>query len=170
MEAGVEHQPDKEGRNRRSFLNRLWALLGMIACLEAGWLGTSLLRSRKNRSLHAPSTEPIDAGAVEAFKPGSVTPIPRGQFYLSRLEDGSFLALSKTCTHLGCSVPWDDKQQKFICPCHGSTFDKTGEPLTAPALRPLDYYPLRIENGMVKVFTSRVQSRSSFEPEQAVGI
>ena len=161
---------DRQGRSRRTILNRIWVFLGIIACIEAGWFGSSLLRSRKNRSLADRSAEPLNAGDVDAFKPGSVTPIPKGQFYLSRLEDGSFLALSKTCTHLGCSVPWDDKQQRFVCPCHGSTFNSKGEALSAPATRPLDYFPLRIENGKIKVFASTAQRRDSFSVDQTVRI
>jgi cytochrome b6-f complex iron-sulfur subunit len=42
-----------------------------------------------------------------------------------------------------------------------------GEVLTAPAPRPLDTYPVRIENGIVKVDTSMPQKRERFEPAQA---
>lgn len=171
MESGNDDpQSGLTGRNRRTFINRLWAFFGVLACIEVGWLGSSILRSRKTRSKSGSSKEPVEAGSIDDFKPGSVTPIPRGQFYLACLEDGSFLALSRTCTHLGCSVPWDDKELKFICPCHGSTFNMRGEALTSPATRPLDYYPLRIENGMVKVFASTGKRRDSFKPEQTVRI
>jgi cytochrome b6-f complex iron-sulfur subunit len=76
------------------------------------------------------------------------------------------LALSRICTHLGCSVPWDEEKKKFVCPCHGSTFNMTGEVLTAPAPRPLDTYPVRIENGIVKVDISEPQKRQRFDPSQ----
>lgn len=170
MKTEKELTAEPAGRNRRKFFNRLWACLGFLACIEIGWLGSSILRSRKRRSVTRDAQKLIDAGLVDTFQPGSVTPIPEGQFYLARLDDGSFLALSRTCTHLGCSVPWDEKEQKFICPCHGSTFNIKGEPLTPPATRPLDYFPARIENGMVKVFGSTTRRRSSFEPDQTVVI
>lgn len=112
----------------------------------------------------------IDAGMITDFKPGSVKAIPQGQFYVVCLDDGSFLALSRTCTHLGCSVPWNDKEKKFICPCHGSTFDTAGTVLTAPALRPLDYFPIRLENGLIRVDISRPLKRQSFASAQAVKI
>jgi len=170
MKTGQEQQAREKRRTRRTFLNRLWACLGVLACIEVGWLGSSILRSRKTRSLTAQSGEPVEAGTVDDFKPSSVTPIPQGQFYLACLEDGSFLALSRTCTHLGCSLPWDGEEEKFICPCHGSTFNIRGEALTAPATRPLDYYPVRIENGRVKVFASQGKRRGSFKAEQTVRI
>ena len=153
--------------NRRQFLNRLWALFGLAAVAEFGWLGISFLSSRKERNKPVKTESIVTAGPVELFTPATVTAIPQGQLYLACLADGSFLALSRTCTHLGCSVPWDEAKNQFVCPCHGSTFSLDGQVLTAPAPRPLDYYPVRIENGIVKVDTSSPQRRERFEPEQA---
>jgi len=156
--------------SRRQFLNRLWALLGLGALAEFGWLSLSFLNSRKERNKPAITESIVTAGAVEQFTPATVTAIPQGQFYLACLADGSFLALSRTCTHLGCSVPWDLEKNRFICPCHGSTFSMTGEVLTAPAPRPLDIYPVRIENGIVKVDVAAPQRREQFDKEQATRI
>ena len=153
--------------NRRQFLNRVWALFGLAALAQFGWLGVSFLNSRKERNKPVKTESIVTAGPIEKYTPATVTAIPQGQFYLACLADGSFLALSRTCTHLGCSIPWDAAKNQFVCPCHGSTFSLNGEVLTAPAPRPLDYYPVRIENGIVKVDTSRPQRRERFELEQA---
>jgi len=151
---------------RRQFLNRLWAFFSLAAIVEFGWLGVSFLNSRKKRNKPVKTESIVTAGAVGQFSPETVTAIPKGQFYLACLADGSFLALSRTCTHLGCSVPWDEATNQFVCPCHGSTFSLTGEVLTAPAPRPLDTYPVRVENGIVKVDISTPQKRERFEPRQ----
>ena len=156
--------------DRRRFLNRIWAFLGIAALAEFGWMGLSFMNSRKERNRPAKAESIVTAGAIEKFPPATVTAIPRGQFYLACLADGSFLALSRTCTHLGCSVPWDEEKNQFVCPCHGSTFSMSGEVLTAPAPRPLDTFPVRIENGIVKVDISAAQKRERFEPEQATRI
>jgi Rieske Fe-S protein len=142
---------------RRRFFNKLWAVLGSLACLELGWLSFSILRSGKEKKNADNKDVIIKAGTIEDFAINSVTAIPQGQFYLSCLEDGSFLALSRTCTHLGCSVPWDVEAHKFICPCHGSSFATTGEVLTPPATRSLNTHPLRIENGFIYVNTGKVE-------------
>jgi cytochrome b6-f complex iron-sulfur subunit len=156
--------------DRRQFLNRIWAFCGVVAAAEFGWLGLSFMNSRKERNRPVKTESVVTAGAIEQFAPATVTAVPLGQFYLACLGDGSFLALSRTCTHLGCSVPWDEEKNQFVCPCHGSTFSLTGEVLTAPAPRPLDTYPVRIENGIVKVDTSSPQKRESFDPAQATRI
>lgn len=164
------HQDISSNPGRRQFLNRLWAFLGLAAVAEFGWLGLSFMNSRKVRNLPAKTESIVTAGAIEKFTPATVTAIPLGQFYLACLADGSFLALSRTCTHLGCSVPWDEAKNQFVCPCHGSTFSMSGEVLTAPAPRPLDTFPVRIENGIVKVDVSTSRKRERFEPSQAARI
>jgi len=155
---------------RRRFLNRLWALLGLAAAAEFCFLGASFLLSRKKSGEQAAAENIIDAGQADLFKPGTVTPIPQGGFYLSRLPDGGFLALSRVCTHLGCSLTFNAKEGRFVCPCHGSSFSPEGEPLAGPAGRPLDYYPTRIENGMVRVDAGRAIRRERFERDQAARI
>ena len=96
----------------------------------------------------------------------AMTAFQRGRFYLARLADGGFLALSRTCTHLGCTVPWNAAEGRFVCPCHASSFDIHGEVSSPPAPRPLDFFQVRIENGIVKVDTTRRMRRSRFEPSQ----
>lgn len=155
---------------RRTFFNRIWTVLGLAALAEFGWLGISFLASRRDRNRPEREVGVVDAGEISMFLPGTVTAVPQGQFYLARLPDGGFLALSRTCTHLGCSVPWDEEKGAFVCPCHGSTFSLTGEVLTGPAPRPLDTYPVRIENGMVKVDCAKARRRDRFLAEQATRI
>ena len=155
---------------RRTFLNRLWAAIGLFAGVELGWIGTTMLRFRSKNQPEAPTGTVIDAGTIQQYKPGTITPVPQGRVYIACLEDGGYLALSSTCTHLGCSLPWVEKEHKFICPCHGSTFDLRGVVLTAPATRALDIHPLRIENGVLKVDISRSVRRSSFDPAQVVRV
>ena len=41
--------------------------------------------------------------------------------------------LNAVCTHLGCVVPWNSNENKFMCPCHGSQYDTTGKVVRGPA-------------------------------------
>ena len=152
---------------RRSFLNILWLILGGVALAEFVAVAFAFLRPRKLKASGEDADSIITAGAVERFEPNSVTAFVRGKFYLARLQDGGFLALSRTCTHLGCVVPWIEKEMKFACPCHGSTFDITGRVIDAPAPRALDIYPITIENKIIKVDTRKPTKRRSFSIDQA---
>lgn len=148
---------------RRGSLRSIWIGLVAIATGQAGWIAASFLKPR-----HADARESalFVAGQVDHFEAGTVTAFPEGKFYLVRLADGGFLALHRECTHLGCTVPWDPTQKKFVCPCHASQFDITGEVLAAPAPRPLDTFAVRLENGLVKIDLSRRLPRQAFDASQ----
>ncbi len=66
-------------------------------------------------------------------------------------------ALSTTCTHLGCITLWQESEQKFKCPCHGSGFYKDGINFEGPAPRPLERYAIRIaDDGQLEIDRGRV--------------
>jgi len=155
---------------RRSFLSRIAALFGGLAVFEAGWIATSFLGSHRSRASLEEGAGFQVAGPVERFEPGSVTVFREGHFYLARLQDGGFLALHRKCTHLGCTVPWIEDEQRFACPCHASAFDIRGDVLSAPAPRALDLFPVRIESGIVKVDTGKLVRRASFESHQVTRV
>jgi cytochrome b6-f complex iron-sulfur subunit len=143
-------------------------LLGGVALAEAVWVASEFLRPRRRQKSTADDDALIVAGPVDRFEPGSVTAFQEGRFYLARLDDGGFLALSRECTHLGCTVPWVAGEDRFVCPCHASSFDITGDVLSPPAPRPLDIFPVRIENDIVKVDISSPLKRQAFSSSQAV--
>ena len=153
---------------RRGFLSLLWKVLTGVAILEMAALVVAFFRSRESRPEKTDETGIIDAGPVDAYADGSVTAFVQGRFYLCRLENGGFLAVSRQCTHLGCTVPWNETEKKFICPCHASTFDIRGDRLSPPASRPLDLYPVSIVNGMIRVDAGTRIRRSEFRPDQVV--
>ncbi|MCP5061134.1 MAG: Rieske (2Fe-2S) protein [Ignavibacteriae bacterium] len=156
----------QEPESRRSFLSKIWIGLGAIAGIEV--LGISI-----NFLLHSSNKENKDlssfvvAGLVEDFKPNSVTSFRSGKFYLSRLADGGFIAMSLKCTHLGCSVGWNESENKFICPCHSSSFKINGDVISPPAPSALELLPIIIENGIVKVNSQKPIKRNRFSNSQA---
>lgn len=154
--------------NRRSFLKKLWIGLGVVAIAEMIAVIAVYLRPGKQKADAKTSGKIITAGPAIEFEKDSVTAFRRGQFYLIRLDDGGFMALSRKCTHLGCTVPWVASEKKFICPCHSSVFDISGAVVQSPAPRPLDMFAVMIENGIVKVDTNRKTKRSTFESSQVV--
>jgi cytochrome b6-f complex iron-sulfur subunit len=152
--------------SRRSFVSKLWWGLCGLAVVEYCWIIAEFLRPGKRPAARDLLSATIVAGPVDRFERGSVTAFPEGKFYLTRLDDGGFLALHRECTHLGCTVPWVAKEGQFVCPCHASSYDITGDVTDRPAPRALDLYAVRIENGIVKVDTSRRIKRASFESGQ----
>jgi len=108
----------------------------------------------------------VTAGQVDEFKSGTVSHVPKGRFYISRLEDGGMLALWQRCTHLGCTVPWREDEHQFHCPCHSSLFNTKGEVIGGPAPQPLELFPIEIVDGKVVVDTGTPIAREKFDPSQ----
>ncbi|GAB4577448.1 MAG: hypothetical protein Fur0022_01790 [Anaerolineales bacterium] len=126
--------------NRREFLNLAWlASLGFFLIPVAG---VTLLFA------YPRFKEGEFGGRFVLGKVGEVFPPPdgdpgsnsKGKFWLSRLEDGSILALYKVCPHLGCLYNWQSVDHKFLCPCHGSQYQLDGTYILGPAPRSLDRF------------------------------
>lgn len=90
-----------------------------------------------------------------------------GKFWLINNEDGA-LALYWKCVHLGCTVPWNEQEKQFHCPCHGSIYDRNGVRTAGPAPRPLDIMAVSVDGGNVVVDTSKITQRAAYEKSQAV--
>jgi cytochrome b6-f complex iron-sulfur subunit len=166
-----DEESSRDGRKepaltRRSFLSKFWPILGGVAVVEIVFVVLDFIRPHA-AGPGGRTSDIFVAGPLDRFEPGTVTAFPRGKFYLARLADGGVLAVSRACTHLGCTVPWDAGSSRFVCPCHASAFDITGDVLSPPAPRALDLYPVRIENGIVKVDVSKPLKRRSFQSAQA---
>ena len=67
-------------------------------------------------------------------------------------EATGFYALMAVCTHLGCTPVWFASEDRYKCPCHGSTFTKEGVNYEGPAPRPLERVKISLgEDGQLLV-------------------
>lgn len=81
-----------------------------------------------------------------------------GKFWLINNEDG-VLALYWKCVHLGCTVPWNETEKQFHCPCHGSLYNRHGVVIGGPAPRPLDIMKVTVDGGNLVVDTGTITTR-----------
>lgn len=83
---------------------------------------------------------PTPADDPKTLKPGEgkILLVDKQQAACSRTSDGKLSMVSAKCTHMGCRVQWNNAEETWDCPCHGSRFQPTGEVLAGPAETPLE--------------------------------
>jgi cytochrome b6-f complex iron-sulfur subunit len=122
--------------SRRDFLKlSAGGLLGLSGILGIGGLIRFL-----SFEPDPPPPQQFDVGLSSNYLLGSRTVLQAIPAILIRSDDG-FHALSLTCPHLGCTV--EAKPDEFVCPCHGSRYDKEGQLLEGPSTKGLK--SLRVE-------------------------
>jgi len=132
---------------RRGFCNRmLFTSAGVL-------IGANQLRGQGN-DRHSPLLmhPPVKIEGAERLVPGSFLyfsyPRANDPAVLLRGQDGEYLAYSRKCAHLGCSVDYDRGGRCLMCPCHRSAYDaRTGYVVFGPPKRPLDQIVLQLRAG-----------------------
>jgi 3-phenylpropionate/trans-cinnamate dioxygenase ferredoxin subunit len=98
----------------------------------------------------------VDVAPLDEFPPGSVKIVNAGSIAVGVYNlNGELYALEDRCSHDDgplCEGEWDEDDCIAICPRHGARFDiTTGAALTLPAYEPVASYPVRVEDGWVRV-------------------
>jgi Rieske Fe-S protein len=155
---------EQDGTTRGQFLTLSTVGLGAVIGGVIGVPATAYLL--------APVTEettfnPVLLGAVDnfntehGFKPTAATYVedPKNPFTSAGLawvhytghsgttwnnEDAMFVVFSNRCMHLGCPV--DATLTGFACPCHGGQYNKEGQRIAGPPIRPLDRFQWQLKN------------------------
>jgi nucleotide-binding universal stress UspA family protein/nitrite reductase/ring-hydroxylating ferredoxin subunit len=102
-----------------------------------------LLGSVPNKVAHSAPTDVLIAKTVgrtlEDIKPGhgGVVRADGQRVAAYRDETGGVISLSPRCTHMGCTVDWNDAEKTWDCPCHGSRYSYDGTVIRGPATNPL---------------------------------
>jgi 3-phenylpropionate/trans-cinnamate dioxygenase ferredoxin subunit len=98
----------------------------------------------------------IEVCPLDELPPGSMKLVPAGGITIGVFNcGGNLYAIEDRCSHDDGPLAegeWDAESCTVICPRHGSNFDlATGRPLSLPAYEPVDTFPVRVEDGIVKV-------------------
>jgi len=158
-------QPSPESNGQigsRGAIGVIVAGVGAIGAVMAGLIGGFLSNTFRQRS----TSDWIRLGPVEdigtqTFK-RYVLRVPRAHAWIEQRrplityvidrfdpddpEPKDPLALASTCTHLGCTVQWDDETRKFRCPCHGGVYNEQGEVIEGPPPDPLPRLDVKLDD------------------------
>lgn len=100
------------------------------------------------------STEFVKLAGTADVEPGQVKVCEvQGRRIALCNVDGTFYAIDDVCTHDGGPLGEGELTGHQIeCPRHGARFDvRSGRALALPAVVPVRSYPVRVEDGVVKV-------------------
>ncbi|HXM36912.1 MAG TPA: ubiquinol-cytochrome c reductase iron-sulfur subunit [Pyrinomonadaceae bacterium] len=168
--------PPKKGADWRGFLSFFswiglaWAML----TASTGVLTLGTVRFLFPNVLSEPPSK-VKVGFPDAFDEGKVVESFKDKNIWVVKYQGKLIALSTTCTHLGCTPNYLEKEGKFKCPCHGSgfcmgsAFDGKGINCAGPATRPLDRAHVELDSeGQIVVNTNKLyqwpeNGRSEFD-------
>ena len=70
---------------------------------------------------------------------------------LVRTAAGELRAFSAVCTHLNCTVQYNDQTHQIWCACHNGQFDLNGKVVAGPQPRPLEQFTAHVQGEEVIV-------------------
>jgi cytochrome b6-f complex iron-sulfur subunit len=143
---------DERKVSRRTFID--WLLTGGLVAWGIGFVAPVLSYVWPAQS-RGPSTQTVSAGKASDFKDWESKMIAvSGHPVLVFRSPQGFRAFSAICTHLGCTVAWNEAHHDIECPCHAGVFDANGKVVSGPPPRPLTEYSVVVVNGEVMVKTA----------------
>ncbi len=75
----------------------------------------------------------------------------KGDIIIFRTGETSYMALSKICTHQGCTVTYSHDNGNIPCACHGSLFNTGGTVLQGPAASNLKKYTVSKDGDILTI-------------------
>lgn len=133
---------------RRSFLS--WLLGGGFTASIISFVYPAV-KFMSPPSVPEASTNEVAAGKVQDLKPNSGKIVKFGSrpALLVRINDSEWRAFSAICTHLNCTVQYQDSSRQIWCACHNGYYDLNGKVVSGPPPRPLDEYAVHVRGDEV---------------------
>lgn len=85
------------------------------------------------------ASEEMNGLADLAMDEGKVIQLDKQKVGIYKDQQGAVHAVNATCTHMGCTISWNQTEKSWDCPCHGARFSIDGTVLNGPADRDLEY-------------------------------
>jgi Rieske Fe-S protein len=145
--------------------DRRSALTALVSLLAGGWTaGLALLSGffLSSPLRAARRADDLAVGELAVFGPefrsvrlriaaddGWYQRVEQKTVFVRVTESGAPEVFSGTCTHLGCTVNWSEREHVFLCPCHGATFGPDGRVLGGPPPQPLTRIQASVRGGTI---------------------
>ncbi|HEX9780535.1 MAG TPA: Rieske (2Fe-2S) protein [bacterium] len=143
----------RRGFSRRAFLGGLLkggvlALIGSTLYPIVRYLYPPMGREASVSNVVAGRVGELAANQAKIFRFGSQPAL------LVHTPHGDLKAFSAVCTHLNCTVQYDDHASVIWCACHNGKFDLNGQVISGPPPRPLEAFQVNIRGDDIVVSKS----------------
>jgi len=135
---------------RRSLLS--WVLGGGVIATFGSFL-YPVIRFINPPEVSEAALNEVVAGNVQDLKPNSGTIVKFGNkpALLVRVNDSEWKAFSAVCTHLNCTVQYQEISHQIWCACHNGTYDMSGRVVSGPPPKPLEEYSVMVRGEEVVI-------------------
>lgn len=132
--------PDQD---RRSVLS--WLLGGGVAASLASFF-YPVIRFLSPPHVSEVAVDEVSGGKLADLKPnsGKIVKFGNKPALLVRVSDSEWKAFSAVCTHLNCTVQYQESSRQIWCACHNGTYDLTGRVVSGPPPKPLEEFVVRV--------------------------
>ncbi len=99
------------------------------------------------------SVNEVSAGKVQDLKPnsGKIVKFGNKPALLVRVNETEFKAFSAVCSHLNCTVQYQESSRQIWCACHNGTYDMNGRVVSGPPPKPLEEFAVRVRGDDVVI-------------------
>ncbi|MBI3207406.1 MAG: ubiquinol-cytochrome c reductase iron-sulfur subunit [Candidatus Solibacter usitatus] len=128
---------------RRSAVS--WILSGGVAASLVSFF-YPIVRFLNPPNIAEAAVDEVLAGKVGDLKAnsGKIVKFGNKPALLVHVNDSEWKAFSAVCSHLNCTVQYQDSTSQIWCACHNGIYDLNGRVVSGPPPKPLEEYAVRI--------------------------
>ena len=112
--------------------------------------GTSILPTLNGQFANSSVQVTTTGSALANVDSAAVIQSIAGVFLVARTSATTFTAIDAVCTHEGCTITGADGTT-YVCPCHGSRYNRNGQVLAGPAKASLRQFATTFTDGVVTI-------------------
>lgn len=132
-----------------------WLLGGGFLASLASFL-YPVIRYMNPPAIPEASVNEANVGKVSDFavNSGKIVRFGSKPVLVVRRSENEWRAFSGVCTHLNCTVQYEQARHQIWCACHNGFYDLNGKVVSGPPPRPLEEYQVRIRGEEVVIMRS----------------
>ncbi|MBX7151383.1 ubiquinol-cytochrome c reductase iron-sulfur subunit [bacterium] len=132
--------------SRRNFIKS--SVLGIIGSVVAG---KAIQAAAGDYTINVDDFEPLQAVGGSVLIKDVTVGADKDNLIVVRTGEKEFVVFSAICRHKKCNVKYKHDKNAFVCPCHGSTYDMTGQVTKGPSKDNIIQYKVKLTGNQLTV-------------------